>query len=155
MRDYNYSFTDYSLRPFSEIRSAAPSFNTHKPADIQVSEWFTRRLRRDGVAVVKGLKGYPMEITRAKLKAIEPLIFVIDEVMTHPDEVYLFKGKKFYYYTYFKFYSDRAVMIDIGFNIDRPMRVDRVAILKPDNVDVKRKGTLYYTNGKNATTTTV
>ena len=154
MNDYSYKFHDFSLEPYAVIRAKAPSFNTRQAQDLEVSSWFMLRSGDGKKAIVRGLKSFPIQFTKAKLKALRPLIFVIDEVMKDPDEVYLYSGANFLYYTYFKFYADRAVMIDVKFNIDTQMIIDRVKVLKPEEVDTKRKGTLYYDSKRYGKATT-
>lgn len=150
MRDYDYKFADYGLRPFSAIQETAPSFNSKKATDLEVTHWFTSKSSDTKTAILKGLKSYPIQLTKAKLKGLRESVFVLDEILARPDEVYLFAGKELYYYTYFRFYNDRAVMLDLSFSIDQPIRLDKITFLKgADNIDLKRKGTLYFDRLRN------
>jgi len=144
MNDYQFKYYDYSLRSFDELRNTAPSFPGRPATEIEVSEWFTRRASDGKRATLRGFRGVPVTLTRLKLKSLKTLINAIDDVMQNPDEIYIFRGRHHYYYTYFRFYSDCAVMIDIKFNTDTPFIIDRVQVLKPEDVDTKRKGTLFY-----------
>lgn len=143
MRDYNYNFASYGLKPFSEMEKLN-GFSNRWLSELDVSLWISRHNAGDKHLVIKGFKGIPITLTRPKLQAFSNYLYNMDEILQDPDEIYLFKGKKSYYYTYWKFYDGLAVMIDVSFSASDPFKIDRFILVTGKDIDVKRKGVLYY-----------